>query len=80
MECPNCDNSGVAVYEYGRGPEPEQCQFCYEHPGSVFQIEALIARVREDEREACAKACDELQEDMADADKCAAAIRARHVE
>jgi hypothetical protein len=42
------------------------------------EIERLEALVRADEREACAKVCEELAEkEWADNERCAAAIRAR---
>jgi hypothetical protein len=42
------------------------------------EIERLAALVRADEREACAKVCEELAEkEWADNERCAAAIRAR---
>ncbi len=42
----------------------------------VDSLAALILSVDARARESAALLCDELQEDMADADKCAAAIRA----
>jgi hypothetical protein len=42
------------------------------------RLEQLVALVRADEREACAKVCEELAEkEWADNERCAAAIRAR---
>jgi hypothetical protein len=42
------------------------------------QLKAFEALVRADEREACAKVCEELAEkEWADNERCAAAIRAR---
>jgi hypothetical protein len=42
------------------------------------RLESLFALVRADEREACAKVCEELAEkEWADNERCAAAIRAR---
>jgi hypothetical protein len=44
----------------------------------LTQLKAFAALVRADEREACAKVCEELAEkEWADNERCAAAIRAR---
>ena len=34
--CPNCNNSGS--YQIMPDGQPEQCQFCYEIPNSVFNV------------------------------------------
>jgi len=50
VHCPNCPDQGYYIYETGgidmdgendtRECHQEQCQFCYETPNSVFNIEA----------------------------------------
>ena len=40
-------------------------------------LEAFAALIRADEREACAKVCDEVAESRGDADECSTEIRAR---
>ena len=52
-DCPNCPNQGwyeimITVRGINGEPEPErgqeQCQFCYEHPNSRFNI---VNRIKE---------------------------------
>jgi hypothetical protein len=48
--------------------------------GSIAHLKAFEALIRADEREACAKVCDDFAKysDWPTADNCAAAIRARN--
>ena len=45
--------------------------------GELGCLKAFDALVRADEREACAKVCEQMNHYMDDGDACAAAIRAR---
>ena len=53
INCPDCDNSGTkAINSHYNPPEPEQCQFCYEHPQSRFRLKDFLteyATIREKE-------------------------------
>ena len=51
-DCPDCDNSGCyATQGKDGGPEPNQCQWCYESPNSKFNQanrEAELTRLRQE--------------------------------
>jgi len=49
---------------------------CYVNP-SEFDYKKYAALIRADEREECAKVCDEVYESRGDADECATEIRGR---
>jgi hypothetical protein len=90
MRCPNatCGDTGtIAVGSNAEGWEPEQCEFCYTEPLSVFNIRNALATARDEQREKDAQICDEVASEYSGgtfndcsrevraAEDCAAAIR-----
>lgn len=55
----------------------DQCWEDFGEGESYLNHEKFAALIRSDEREACAKVCDEVAESRGDADECATEIRAR---
>jgi len=60
LQCPDCDNSGTrTVSSYMNPPEPEQCEFCYCEPNSVFNIKSELFFILEMISENAWNTCEE---------------------